>query len=163
MNHVSTARILADKALQTPCGEECVQWAGSMLEQGHDGRNLVFLAGMTPPFNHFELADLRDRALVEIGVSAISESAAVRKYAAEALQRALAGETDLVKTLRALKNLCIAHDYHPDLYDLYLLYFAYMDLLDSEEQFYWPTATRDNILTVLEQQTNQLAQDFDSA
>lgn len=159
MDQVSTARILADKALQNPCGQECVDWAVSMLEQGQDGRHLVFLAGMAPPHNHFELAELRDRALEEVGVIGASDEIALRRYAAEELQRALAGEADLVEILRAFKDLCVGNDYRHELYDLYLLYFAYTDLLDSGEQHYWPGATRKNILPFIREQAEQLAQD----
>jgi hypothetical protein len=65
----ATTRLLASKALRRPCGQECVDWAVSMLEQGFDGRYLGILAGLTPPFNPFDLADLRDRALKELGIS----------------------------------------------------------------------------------------------
>ena len=159
MDRVSTARILADKALQNPCGKECVDWAVSMLEQGLSGRHLVFLAGMAPPHNHFELAELRDRALEEVGAVGVSDVIALRRYAAEELQWALSGEADLAETLRAFKDLCVANDYRREFYDLYLLYFAYTDLLDSEEQHYWPDATRENILSIIREQAAQLALD----
>jgi hypothetical protein len=130
-----------------------------MLEAGYDGRSLVLLAGMAPPYNHFELAELRDRALKEVGAVGLSDEAALRRYAAEELQRALSGEADMVETLRALKDLCVGNDYRHELYDLYLLYFAYTDLLDTDEQHYWPDATRENILSIIREQAEQLAQE----
>jgi hypothetical protein len=39
--------------------------------------------------------------------------------------------------------------YPHDLYDFYLLYFAYSDLQDASVQWYWEGATRDNILAII--------------
>jgi hypothetical protein len=142
---VTTAHILADKALDEPCGQTCVDWAITMLEQGHDGHYLTRLAGMLPPYNHFELADLRDRALREQGIPDVDDSAAVRAFAAERLRLALAGEIELMTAVEAVADLCIARDYAKELFDFYLLYFAYIDLRDSDIQWYWQGATRENI------------------
>ena len=149
MATITTARILADKALQETCGQECVDWAISMLEQGRDGHHLTMLAGMSPPFNHFELADYRDRSLRELGITDITDSAAITTYAAERLRLALAGKADLASTLRTIKDLYVGADYLRDLRDFYLLYFAYTDLQESEFQWYWPDANRENITSLI--------------
>lgn len=149
MATITTARILADKALRQTCGQECVDWAISMLEQGRDGHYLRMLAGTSPPFNHFEVADYRDRSLRELGITDISDSAAITTYAAERLRLALAGEVDLASTLRTIKDLYVGADYLRDIYDFYLLYFAYTDLQESEFQWYWPDATRENITSII--------------
>src|SRR5262245_9133475 len=90
MTKISTAHILADKALQESCGQNCVDWAITMLEQGHDGHNLMMLAGMLPPYNHFEIAALRDRALHELRIGDLDPSVAIRTFAVERLRLALA-------------------------------------------------------------------------
>ncbi len=122
-----------------------------MLEEGRDGHYLTRLAGMLPPYNHFELADLRDRTLREQGIRELDRSAAVHAFAAERLRLALAGELDLIRALEAVKDLCIAHDYVKELFDFYLLYWAYVDLRDSDVQWYWDGATRDNIDSIIRQ------------
>jgi hypothetical protein len=109
------------------------------------------LAGMSPPFNHFEMASLRDHALTELGVDAISRSEALRIYAAEIAGDAVSGRAGLGATLRELQRLCIAEDYAPELYDFYLLSFAWEDLATSEHQWYWPEATRANIATIVQE------------
>jgi hypothetical protein len=58
---VSTTRLLALKALNRSCGEECVTWAIGQIERGKTERHVLMLAGMCPPFHHFEMAALRDR------------------------------------------------------------------------------------------------------
>lgn len=149
MSTITTARILADRVFDQPCGDECVDWATSMLEQGRTGRCLEMLAGMSPPFNHFEIADFRDRALHELGLNDISESTAVNSYSAEQLRQALAGEVDIGAALRVIKDLYIASNYQKELYDFYLLYFAYTDLQEYEEQHYWNEANRGNIISII--------------
>jgi len=163
MPTITTPRILADKALQETCGQECVDWAISMLEQGRDGHYLTMLAGMSPPFNHFEVADYRDRALRELGIIEISDSAAVTTYAAEQLRLALAGEADLIATLSVIKDLCIARDYQSDIYDFYTLYFAYTDLQESNFQWYWQGATRENIVSIIRNRAEAFLQSSGSA
>jgi hypothetical protein len=163
MATITTARILADKALQETCGQECADWAVSMLEQGNDGHYLAILAGTSPPFHHFEIADYRDRALRELGIPDISHSAAVTAYSAERLRLALGGEADLFATLALIKDLCVARDYQPDIYDFYLLYFAYADLEDSEVQWYWEDATRENIVSIIRDRAESFIQSTEAA
>jgi len=120
-----------------------------MLMQGRDGDYLARLAGMTAPFNHFEVAKYRDIALRELGIANPSESAAISNYAAERLHLAMSGEADFLATLSDIKDLCVARGYQQDIYDFYLLYFAYRDLQESEVQWYWHNATRENIVSVI--------------
>lgn len=134
---------------KSPYGHNCVDWAISILEQGRDGRYLAMLAGISPPFNHFEIADYLDYSLRELGLTGISDSAAVTTYAAEQLRLTLAGEADLTSTLGIIKDLYVARDFQRELYDFYLLYFAYTDLQESEVQWYWEGATRENIVSII--------------
>ena len=50
-------RFLAEKSLQVTCGQQCVDWAIGMLATRENRHFLLRLAGMLPPFNHFELAE----------------------------------------------------------------------------------------------------------
>ena len=58
-------------------------------------------------------------------------------------------EQGWIATLTIIKDLCIARDYQRDIYDFYLLYFAYTDLQESEVQWYWEGATRENIASIV--------------
>ena len=156
MAEVTTARVLARKALQKSCGQECVDWAVAMLAAGHDAPHLAMLASEVPPYNHFELADLRDRALVEVGAPDISAAAAVAVYAAELFRLVLRGEADLFETLRDVKDLSLAHDHPGALWDFYLLFHAHDTLRDSEVQFYWDGATRRNIEAIVRRRAEEL-------
>jgi len=116
-----------------------------MLEQGAGQRSIGILAGMTPPFNHFEIASLRDRALFEIGAKELTHSQAIRVYASELALDAVTGDKSFNRVLDELTQLCIAEDYAKDLYDFYLLHNAWEDLQYQGEQWYLLDATRDNI------------------
>ena len=151
MPRVTTTRILADKVLQKTCGQECVDWAIRMLDEGHDGECLSRLWGMVSPFNHFEVASLRDHALAELGIPDFTPSVALSRYAKELLRAGLTGEIRLTDALATVKDLCIANDSQCDLFNFDLLFFAYDDLLDGEFTYHWPGATRDNILEIIRQ------------
>ena len=153
MTHITTAHILADKLLQKTCGQECVDWAISMLDEGHDGECLSRLWGMVPPFNHFEIAALRDHALTELGMKDFARTDILSRYATELLQSGLSGEVPLVAALTAVKELYIAADDQANLFDFYLLFFAYDDLIESEFTYHWPEATRDNILEIIRERS----------
>jgi hypothetical protein len=154
---VTTSKILALKALERVCGQECVDWATTMLEQGAGQRSIGMLAGMTPPFNHFEIASLRDRALFEIGAKELSHSQAIRVYASELALDAVAGDKSFNRVLDELAHLCVAEDYAKDLYDFYLLQNAWEDLQYRGEQWYLLDATRDNIDQLIRDQVTAFA------
>ena len=151
MPRVTTTRILADKVLQKTCGQECVDWAIRMLDEGHDGECLSRRWGMLPPFNHFEVASLRDHALAELGIPDFTPSVALSRCAKELLRAGLTGEIRLTDALATVKDLCIANDYQCDLFDFYQLFFAYSDLQEDEFTYHWPGAARDNILEIIRQ------------
>ncbi len=154
MAGVTTERILADKVLQKTCGQECVDWAIRMLEEGYDGECLSRLWGMVPPFNHFEIASLRDHALAELGIHEIAPSVALSRYATEILSTGLSGEIELVDAISIVKDLCLANDYQDDLFDFYELYFAYADLEEEDFSYYCRGATRESILEIIRERAH---------
>lgn len=106
------------------------------------------------PHNHFEIAGMRDRALHELQLPDLSPSDAVRQYAVELLESALNGGSELLDALTIIKDLCIANDYQSDIQDFYLLYFAYCDLQETDNQYYWPDATRENIVMIIHERAD---------
>jgi hypothetical protein len=147
---VSTAHLLADKALQETAGQQCVDWAIGMLEQGYESEHLIRLAGMLPLYNHFEVSSLRDRALEELQIRQSNNDSILRQYAAELLSEGLNGGRELNLAIKEVKDLYIRNGFDPgDLKDFYLLYFAYTDLQDSDMQWYWPSGTRENINAII--------------
>jgi hypothetical protein len=144
---VSTAQILAGRSLQHTCGQNCVDWAMTLLESGQDSLTICRLASMRPPHNHFELASLREMVLGELGLDAISIDDAITMYSTELISDALAGRKELDAVLEEIKEMCIANDYQSNIHDFYLLYFARLDLREQDYQYYWPDADRSNVDT----------------
>jgi hypothetical protein len=134
-----------------------------MLEQGREGHYLSILAGLSAPFNNFEVADYRNRALHELGLAGINDSEAVVTYSAERLRLALAGEIDLTSALGAIKEICVARAYPRELYDFYLLHFALSDLQESDVQWYWDGANRGNIATIIRNRAEAFLQSVGNA
>ena len=152
---ITTTRILAEKALQKTCGQNCLDWAISMLELGYNGHYLTMLAGISPPFNHFELSDFRDRALRELKIPETNPKDSVTAYTAEILTSLLNNNARIVASLAEIKEMCIKADYQSNIYDFYLLYFAYTELQESEVQWYWPNADRKNIVDIIIQRAKE--------
>ncbi len=72
--------------------------------------------------------------------------------------------SDLPTEIEAVAQLCIQHDYAPDLYDFYLLHDAYDSLRTSELQWYWPDAGRSNILQIMRQRAEEFVrEEFDDS
>lgn len=145
------------KALQRACGQDCVDWAIGLLEKNASTRNVEILAGMTPPFNPFEMSALRDRVLEDLGVPELSRDEAVVAYAAELAADAVADDRSPFTLLKELSELCIAEDYLRELHNCYLLSNAWEDLLDRSIQWYWEGATLDNIESLARAELARLA------
>jgi hypothetical protein len=65
------------------------------------------------------------------------------------IENSLDNETEYLAVLKILKDICIEFDYEKQLYGFYLLYFAKVDLLESENQWYWDGATQQNIDSII--------------
>jgi hypothetical protein len=156
---VTTAEIVARRALEMTCGQECVDWATDVLTAGRDTPHLRMLAGAEGPHNHFELAELRDRTLDELGEAPVSHVDGVRIYARERLRAATAGSADLRVEIAVVADLCSTNDYPGELHDFYLLHNAYEDLQSLGVQFYWPDADRANILAIMKHRAEEFVRD----
>jgi hypothetical protein len=145
------------RALERRCGQECVDWAIGLLEQGAKTRTVGILAGMMPPFNPFEMAELRDRVLEELGIADLPREQAIVAYARELAADALADPCGPFELLHELSELCIAEGYLRELHNCYLLSNAWEDLLAREIQWYWTGATLDNIESLARDELKRLA------
>jgi hypothetical protein len=159
---VTTSRILAEKALQKTCGQQCVDWAIEMLVRGHDTHHLLRLGAMLPPFNHFEIAELRDLALADLEIADLGLTQAVTCYAVDLLRTALTKDSEaIVHAIAAVSQLCFASNYQKDIFDFYLLDNAYDDLRSHGVQFYWPDAKIDNIVSLMRNRAEQFVRDHE--
>lgn len=104
------------------------------------------LAGERPPYNQFELEELVDRVLVELGVVKYSRvEDAVVAYASVRVQQLLSGCDTMDAVLSELSALCSDMDYSDEIYDFYLLRWGLDDLKHDTMCYHWPDANRGNI------------------
>ncbi|EKV03790.1 hypothetical protein Lepto7375DRAFT_6104 [Leptolyngbya sp. PCC 7375] len=129
--------------------EDCIQWAIDALCAGQDSPSLRILAGLTPPFYSFEVRDYATKALKELGIEIPTDEKAITAYAQMLITEILADPDCMQDRLVALCNLYIDEDYQDDIYDFYLLRWAFDDLQNSKVQFYWVGATHDNIQEIV--------------
>lgn len=155
MRNVSTIEILARRALQRPCGVECVEWAVGLLEQGRESKSVRVLAGMTPPLNHFEIADLRERVLFETQPPELQIEDPITEFVREIIQAALKSDLALHTAFALITDLAIELGYPSELQPFYNLFNAWDDLQYRAEQWYWNGATRENIDSLMREEARR--------
>lgn len=141
----STYEVIAWKFLNKSVDEKWSNWAVDMMMAGFETEHLVELAGIEKPYNQFELKALTDKVFEELNLNYTNQNKVVIDYVSYLAMEVLNKNRDLLKTLREIKNLCIALDYHSKIYDFYSLYFAKEDLNYDAVQWYWNGADRGNI------------------
>src|SRR5262249_31743710 len=101
--------IVARRALGRPFLKDAAEWALGQLVSGRDTRHLRQLAGATGSENAFELEELFDRTIRELGVAAPSKKAAVMLYAQELAREYLLGQVSREALLEELCQLFLDH------------------------------------------------------
>jgi len=145
----STYEILGFKALNRDVNESWIEWALQMIFRGHETEHLIILAGISKPYNQFYLQELTSKVFDELSLDIVSQEKVLRNYSAYLTSEALDGNRNYREVLNELMNICIELDYEKFLYDFYSLFFALDDLEYSENQGYWPNATRENINSII--------------
>ncbi|WP_395750229.1 hypothetical protein [Prosthecobacter sp.] len=148
----------------TPRGDpaDCVEWAMEALTEGYDTPSLRILAGLASPLVIFEVRDYAKRALRELGISIPNGPAAISAYARDLVSDILVQPPLMQSRLRELCDLCIAEDYQNDIYDFYLLRWAYDDLKNETVQWYWDGADRSNIDQIILQKCSSWLEEYDA-
>jgi len=145
----STCKMLANKVLGRSINESWQDWAIEMMEADFESDHLFMLAGMSKPFNQFEMQDLTDKVLADFGLRYDDGKTVLRNYASHLIQSTINEESQYLKTLRELHYLYLHTHPAPNYRDFYLLYLAKEDLERLEMQWYWPNADRSNINAVI--------------
>lgn len=141
----STAEILAFKALNRNADKRWVDWAVDMLMEGFDTEYLVILAGMSSPFDQFEMQRITDKALQENELYYSDKNKVITQYVCYLLEKGLKGDIPSFTILNILKEIYLELDYEGSLQQFYLLYYAKDDLQYSEVQWYVNGVDRNNI------------------
>lgn len=141
----STIRVLAYKALDRDFDRTWPDWAVEMLINGYDTEHLVILAGMSEPFDYFEMQTLTTKALNELNLDFSNKLQSVWNYVNYLIQMCFDGKLESVKVLTELRDLYLELDYEKSLQEFYFLYYAKTDLILEEVQWYINGVDRNNI------------------
>jgi hypothetical protein len=152
MPELLTARILMNKALNHNIDESWIDWAITMIEAGFESENLYILAGVTKPYNQFELQELTNRVLSDLNLDYSERSSVVKNYVYYLILTSVNKPETYYHTLRELKCICQELDMDKEYMDFYLLYYAKDDLLVSVNQWYWEGADRGNVDKIITDQ-----------
>ncbi len=120
-----------------------------MLDNGFETPALIELAGIGKPYNQFELHRLTNKVFNELGLDVSDRETVIKSYALYVINLVTNEKSGTLEGLEKLKDLCVELDYDKKLYPFYLLFFAKLDLIDSENQWYFEGADRNNIDSII--------------
>lgn len=148
--------LLAKRGLNEQLGNEAAEWAVTQLELGFDGKYLRQLAGVLGDENPFELAELFDRCVRELGLRSPKAESTVLVYAQEMCEVFAQGVIGRDYLVYRLYCLCIADHMRRELLPFYLLHFTLEDLKERGFSFYRREATPENFDRLLQEEIDKL-------
>lgn len=160
---VSTYRVLMKKSINADIDESWVEWACEMIEAGYESDYLYILAGITKPYNQFELQELTDKVFTDLNLETSDKFLTIRNYVYYILSKSINKPSMYLETLKEVRDFCIELDMRKEYMDFYLLYFAKSDLIESENQWYWDGADRNNIDKIIKEKFKEYIDRSDEA
>lgn len=148
----STYQILAWKFFDRSVDQRWADWAVEMMLAGFETESLPMLALLEKPYNQFELKELTDRILDELGLSNQDKGLVMCNYASYLINLGIKEERDISSVLNSLKDMYLALDGDATFLNFYLLAYAKEDLNFSEVQYYWDGADRTNIDKIISEE-----------
>lgn len=140
-----TYKMVVYPGLENINADECIQWAIEMLQLGYETPSLLIVAGLPKSPNPWELHSYLKAALSELKISVKTGEDATISYCAYHLKRIASGQ-EVKRNLGMVYEFCMARNYEKNIFDFYLLYWAWQDFdYGSTYQHYWPDAKRNNI------------------
>ncbi len=129
--------------------DKCVDWALEMLYLGHETPSLLIIAGLSKPTNYFETVDYLKAALDELHLKTKTGNEGVLSYSSYFIEQIAKG-INVKHNLASVYSYCQSRDYEKNIYDFYLLHWAWDDLdYGNEVQSYWPDAVKENIESIV--------------
>lgn len=141
----STHKMLAFKALNRDFDITWTDWAVEMLMNGHDTEHLVILAGMSEPFDYFEMQALTTKVFNELDLDFSDKLQVILNYVRYLIREADINHTKPMEVLREVKDLYLELGHEKSLQYFYFLYYAKIDLMEDEIQWYIDGVDRINI------------------
>lgn len=158
---LSTYKILLDKVCNFDIDESWTSWAQEMIEAGYESDNLYILAGMSKPFNQFEMQELTSKVLSDLKIEYSDKEQVIHNYIYYLIFNSVNKPETYLESLRELKDIYYYLNMDSRYSNFYLLYFAKDDLNDSEVQWYWEGATRLNINDIIKEEFTKWLDEFE--
>ena len=144
-----TYKIAAYKEIDNFNTDDCVDWALELLSQGIETPNLLILASLSKPTNHFETIPYLVETLNELGIETLKGENAIVSYCYYYINQ-IRNDCEVKSNLYKVCQFCIDHNYDKKVYDFYLLYWAWNDFDYGESiTHYWDNADKNNINTIV--------------
>jgi hypothetical protein len=125
-----------------------IDWAIDLLEENITTQSIQIAAGLEKPVNVFEARKYIETILEELNLLNFTKDEKIRFYCAFFVEEIIL-EIDIRQNLKILYKTHQSLDSKNDLYDFYLLYWAWDDLDTQEYTPYWSDANKDNIKDIV--------------
>jgi len=159
---LSTYRILKEKACNADIDESWAEWAIEMMQVGYEVDSLYQLAGISKPYNQFELQDLTKKVLEDLQLDYSDKRKTTKNYVYYLISSNINKPDNYTEVLKELRDIYFEFNMDNEFQDFALLYWAKDDLLYEEYQHYWDGANRSNIDKITKVQFEIYINEFDN-
>ncbi|MBX7226343.1 MAG: hypothetical protein K1X55_09955 [Chitinophagales bacterium] len=159
---LSTYRILKEKACNADIDESWAEWAIEMMQAGYENENLYQLAGISNPYNQFELQELTSKVLNDLNLDYYDKRETLKNYIYYLVSANFDKPNNYFVILKEFRDIYYELDMDSEFQNLALLYWAKDDLIYEDNQHYWDGANRANIDTIIRHEFEYLKQKFET-
>jgi len=147
-----TYKILKEKALNSDIDENWIDWAIEMMQVGYETDSLYQLAGISKPYNQFELQDLTNKVLKDLQLDFSDKKTILKNYTYFLIKSNIDVPKNYDEVLKELKNISYELEKEIEYQSFVFLYWAKDDLKYYDHQDYWKGADKTNIDKIIKQQ-----------
>jgi hypothetical protein len=159
---LSTYRILKEKACNADIDESWAEWAIEMMQVGYEVDSLYQLAGISKPYNQFELQDLTNKVLEDLQLDYSDKRKTTKNYIYYLIISNIDKPNNYSEVLKEFTDIYYEFNMDSEFQDLALLYWAKDDLIYEDHQHYWDGANRSNIDKIIKAQFELYIKEFDN-
>jgi len=159
---LSTYRILKEKACNADINESWAEWAIEMMQVGYEAISLYQLAGISKPFNQFELQDLTKEVLDDLQLDYSDKRKTTKNYVYYLIYSNINKPDNYFEVLKELTDIYYELDMDREFQNFALLYWAKEDLIYENFQHYWEGANRSNIDKIIIEQFEIYISEFNN-
>ncbi len=140
--------LLAFPTIATEDYQKYMDSALSLLDHNFTSSHICILSSLSHPINFFETKEIILNVKEDLHLPTLEIEEAVLYYSYHLIEK-IALKEDVILNLKIVADLCLSHDQLKSIYPFLELYWAYEDLLYSEEQYYWEDMNRENSMDVI--------------